>query len=154
MKNHDYHEKVIQAVTAQLREQGIDAYLILTGDDQDPMPTLIPGVDTVGSGAFLFTADGHRKAITSKIDAQDVVESGLFETVDRYEDYDEALLALVTQVRPAVLALDFSENDPFCDGLTLGRYEHFRKLTEGKADFTVVSADQFIPKVRAALGTV
>lgn len=147
MKNKAYHEKVIADVTRELKAQGIDAYLILTGDGQDPMPLFIPGVDTVGNGAYLFTAGGRALAITSGIDAQDVEESGLFERVGRYQDYDTSLVELLLETSPKVLALDYSQDVPGCDGLTVGRYEHFMELMRGRLDFKTVSADRFIPKV-------
>ena len=78
MKDYSYHKKVIDDVITKLNESDIDLYLIITAEGCDPMTEFIPGVDTVGSSAFLFTKDGKKLATASSIDAQDVEESGLF----------------------------------------------------------------------------
>lgn len=83
MKDYSYHKKVIDDVITKLDESDIDLYLIITAEGCDPMTEFIPGVDTVGSSAFLFTKDGKKLATASSIDAQDVEESGLFDEVRR-----------------------------------------------------------------------
>ena len=77
MKDYSYHKKVIDDVITKLNESDIDLYLIITAEGCDPMTEFIPGVDTVGSSAFLFTKDGKKLATASSIDAQDVEESGV-----------------------------------------------------------------------------
>ena len=61
MKDYSYHKKVIDDVITKLNESDIDLYLIITAEGCDPMTEFIPGVDTVGSSAFLFTKDGKRR---------------------------------------------------------------------------------------------
>ncbi len=95
MKDYSYHKKVIDDVITKLNESDIDLYLIITAEGCDPMTEFIPGVDTVGSSAFLFTKDGKKLATASSIDAQDVEESGLFDEVRHYENYDETLAQMV-----------------------------------------------------------
>lgn len=145
-----YHEKVIETTIAQLKEKGIDAYLIITSESSDTITGFIPGVGTVGDGAFLFTASGRKVAVCSKIDAQDIEESGLFDEVRKYDNYDAELAALVQEVKPARLALNFSLDNAFCDGLTVGRYRSFCESVPGLA-FEEVSADVFMPAVRAVV---
>ena len=147
MKDYSYHKKIIEDVTEKLKELDIDLYLIITAEGCDPMTSLIPGVDTVGSGAFLFAKDGRRIAVASSIDAQDVEESGLFDEVIHYDTYDDTLARTVIRLSPKKIALDYSEDVPFCDGLTMGKYEKFRKYM-GDYSFEVCSADLFIPEVQ------
>ena len=111
------------------------------------MTSFIPGVDTVGSGAFLFTKEGKKLATASSIDAQDVEESGRFDEVVRYQSYDETLAEMVLSLKPRRIALDYSENVPFCAGLPMGKYEKFVKSLGGYA-FEACSADLFIPDVQ------
>ena len=133
MKDYSYHKKVIDDVITKLNESDIDLYLIITAEGCDPMTEFIPGVDTVGSSAFLFT--------------KDVEESGLFDEVRHYENYDETLAQMVLELKPKKIALDFSEGNAFCDGLTMGKYE---KFVQSLGDFTfeACSADLFIPAVQ------
>ncbi len=147
MKDYSYHKKVIEDVTEKLKELDIDLYLIITAEGCDPMTAFIPGVDTVGSGAFMFAKDGRRLAIASSIDAQDVEESGLFDEVIHYDTYDDTLARVVKSLQPRKIALDYSENEPFCDGLTMGKYEKFCKFM-GDYSFEICSADLFIPEVQ------
>lgn len=147
MKDYSYHKKVIDDVTAKLEELDIDLYLIITAEGCDPMTSFIPGVDTVGSSAFLFTKDGKKLATASSIDAQDVEESGLFDQVIHYENYEETLAEMVKSLAPKKIALDYSEEVPFCDGLTMGKYKKFKEST-GDYEFQICSADLFIPAVR------
>lgn len=147
MKDYSYHKKAIDDMIGKLKELDIDLYVIITAEGCDPMTSFIPGVDTVGSGAFLFTRDGKKLATASSIDAQDVEESGLFDEVVRYQNYDETLAQMVLSLKPRRIALDYSENVPFCDGLTMGKYEKFIKSLNGY-EFEACSADLFIPDVQ------
>ena len=149
MKDYTEQRRIIDDVIARLDALDIDLYLIITAEGCDPMTAFIPGVDTVGSSAFLFTRDGKKLATASSIDAQDVEESGLFDEVIRYDNYDETLARMVRGLAPKRVALDYSETVPFCDGLTMGKYARFIDSLQGYA-FEAVSADRFIPDVQAA----
>ena len=151
MKNFEFHNRVIHDVTEKMKELDIDLYLIITSEGSDKMTRFIPGVDTVGSGAFFFTKEGKRYGVASTIDAQDVEESGLFDEVVRYQDYESAVAGLLERLNPKRVALDFSETDAECDGLTLGRYEHYKSHIKGQMEYTEVSSDLFIPQVKAAV---
>ena len=151
MKNFEFHNRVIHDVTEKLKELDIDLYLIITSEGSDKMTRFIPGVDTVGSAAFFFTKEGKRYGVASTIDAQDVEESGLFDEVVRYQDYESAVAGLLERLNPKRVALDFSETDAECDGLTLGRYEHYKSHIKGQMEYTEVSSDLFIPQVKAAV---
>ena len=147
MKDYSYHKKVIDDVIAKLNELDIDLYLIITAEGCDPMTSFIPGVDTVGSGAFMFVRNGDKIATASRIDAQDTEESGLFDEVIRYEDYNATVADMVLRYQPKRIALDFSENNAFSDGLTMGKYKKFLNSLNGY-ELEVVSADLFIPAVQ------
>ena len=147
MKDYSFHKKVIDDVIGKLNELDIDLYLIITAEGCDPMTSFIPGVDTVGAGAFMFAKNGQKIATASKIDAQDTEESGLFDEVIRYEDYFETVSKMVLQFNPKRIALDFSEDNAFCDGLTMGKYKKFLACLNGY-EVEMVSADLFIPAVQ------
>ncbi|MBR2571335.1 MAG: hypothetical protein IKE30_04325 [Clostridia bacterium] len=148
MKDYTANRKIIGDVIARLDALDIDLYLIITAEGCDPMTAFIPGVDTVGSSAFLFARSGRKLATASSIDAQDVEESGLFDEVVRYDSFDQTLANMVRELAPKRIALDFSENVAFCDGLTMGKYARFIESLDGFT-FEAVSADLFIPDVQA-----
>jgi hypothetical protein len=140
------HRNIINDTIDEMKRQGVDAYLIITSEGSDPITSFIPGVGTVGDGAFLFTAEGRKIAVCSRIDSQDIEESGLFDEVRKYDDYSETLAQLVREVKPRRLALNFSPENSFTDGLTLGRYRKFRKSL-GDLPLEEVSATEFMTAV-------
>ena len=148
MKDYSEQRIIIDEVIGEMQKKDIDLYLIITAEGCDPMTGFIPGVDTVGSGAFMFAADGRRLATASSIDAQDVEESGLFDEVVRYEGFDETVAKMVRGLAPKRIALDFSEKVDYCDGLTMGKYQRFLDAL-GDYAFEAVSADEIVPQVRA-----
>lgn len=151
--NKSFHQKVIADTVAQLKAKDIDCYVILTSEGSDRMASsYLPGVGTVGSGAFLFTKAGKSYALSSSIDAQDIEESGLLDEVMRYTAgaaaYDQMLTDLIERIAPKRVAFNDSQTVPFLDGLTMGRYRRFKEAM--RADFEEVSADTFMPEVLKA----
>lgn len=140
-------ENIIRDVTEKLDELGIDVYLILTSEGSDPITSFIPGVGTVGAGAFAFTRAGERYALSTKIDAQDIVESGLFQHTVQYDQFERALKDLMATLSPGVIALNQSMEDPRCDGLTVGRRRWLTAAMPEGAEYTVVSSDRFLPEL-------
>ncbi len=152
MKNPAYFRSVVDAVTAQLAAQNIDVFVILTSEGSDEMTTtLIPGVGTVGAGAFLFTKDGRRFSLSTSIDAQDIEESGLFDRCIHYTNFYASLHELWTELAPRRAAFNFSRTEALCDGLTVGRYKRFRDAVADLPAYEAVSSALFIPAVRRAV---
>jgi hypothetical protein len=136
------------AVIDALKGAGVDAYLIITSEGSDPMLPRFPGVGSVGDAAFLFTSKGRKIGVCSKIDAQDIEESGLFDEVRKYDDYLETLAVLVREVCPraGTLALNYASEDQRFDGLTLGRYRRFKNAL-GDFPLKEVSSALFMEKL-------
>jgi hypothetical protein len=146
-------ENIIRDVTKKLEELGIDVYLILTSEGSDPVTHFIPGVGTVGAGAFAFTKDGKRYALSTKIDAQDIEESGLFDQVVRYDSFERALKELMGSLSPRVIALNQSMDDPRCDGLTVGRRRWLTAAMSEGLKYQIVGSDCFLPELFARYGS-
>lgn len=149
MKDFSMNVTFMDNMIAKLRELDIDMYLIITGEGADPIPLTCFGVDTVGSSAYVFTKAGDKLALASTIDAQDVEESGMFHKVERYADYYPDLAALVKRFPHEKIALNYSEDNPLCDGLTMGKHTQFLEAMGGDV-FCECSSDLFIPAVQAA----
>lgn len=137
-------KKIIDDVILKLKEKDIDLYLIITSEHADKLTLFIPGVDTVGYGAFAFTKNGDKVAFASVIDAQDIEESLLFDKVVKYQDFDADLASFVTSINPKNVALNFSDKHDTCDGLTVGRYNRFIESLPSEISFEIVSSDTFI----------
>ncbi len=139
--------KIIRDVTEKLDALGIDVYLILTSEGSDPITSFIPGVGTVGAGAFAFTRTGKRYALSTKIDAQDIRECGLFDCVITYDSFAQSLGELMVELSPKVIALNQSMEDPRCDGLTVGRRRWLFAAMPESADYSIISSDLFLPEL-------
>lgn len=149
MKNKEFHGQVIDKVIEKLNEQNIDVYAIITSEGSDDITTkFIPGVGTVGTGAFLFTKEGKCYSVSTSIDAQDIVETGFFAESLYYTEFSETIHDLWARLAPKRAAFNFSETEPFCDGLTVGRFQRFMDAVADLPEFEVVSAECFIPAVR------
>lgn len=147
-------EKIDQAI-GFMREEEIDLWLIYASDGSDPVLPLIPGLATVGTGAFLLSADGTLTAVCSSIDAQDIRESGLFEEVLEYGAHvgiGDLLPKAVSAVDHRRVALNYSKDSHLCDGLTEGRYRALMKMLNAGEDTTVDeyrSSERFLTRVRS-----
>lgn len=148
--NYSVNDEKMTQAARYLDEQGIDLWLIYTSEGADPCLPLVTGVKTVGAGAFVITRDGHRYALCSSIDAQDIEESGLFEQVIKYQEGLAAPLRdLVSRLQPRQIALNFSKEEHLCDGLTLGRYRWLGETLGGCFDGRFVSSEGFLKDLRS-----
>jgi len=145
-------DSIIREVTQKLDELDIDVYLILTSEGSDPITSFIPGVGTVGAGAFAFTREGKRYALSTKIDAQDIAESGLFDQVIKYDSFEQALKDLMQTLTPRVIALNQSMDYPRCDGLTIGRRRWLTAAMSESHSYQTVSSELFLPELFAQYG--
>ena len=139
----------MERASALMAMAGVDLWLIVTSEASDPCLPAVTGVHTVGPGAFAVARDGTRYALCSRIDAQDIEESGLFASVIRYADgLAPALAELVASLKPARIALNYSEGDPFCDGLTVGRMRWLRKTLDPVFAGEYVPSEPFLSELR------
>jgi hypothetical protein len=140
--SYQLQEQNLNKAEELLQNEQIDLWLIFTSEGSDPCLPFVTGFETVGPGAFLITGDGRRLAVCSTIDAQDIRECGLFEKVLTYQgDLDEVLKNTVKELSPGKIALNFSEEHPIADGLTVGRHRWLKEMLKGVYDHDFVSAE-------------
>lgn len=109
-----------------LKQAGVDAWLVLTRESFDlVIPYLAPSAVVTQPAALLFTPQGS----TAVLGAIDTLNSRgkYFDRQIRYwpGSLEDALVPLLKELDPRVLALNYSDVDYTADGLTLGMY---RKL--------------------------
>ena len=132
-----------------LPELTADAWLVLTREHSDPSTLLFTGIGMVGEAAFLFTRDGARYAIVADYDVEPIAASGEFEVTSYGQGgFMQPLTDLLQKTAPESLALNFSEDDPLADGLTLGM---LRKLRQA---WPVADFDDRISSSAVILGTL
>jgi Xaa-Pro aminopeptidase len=149
-----------------LEESGADCWITLTRDPNDdtanvvwsrtvqldPIVEFIGGEGAMVPAAFIFTASGQRIAIVSASDAPAIKDTGLYKevvtyTYDRrrgYTEFVDRLGSTVKQIDPKRIALNYSENEPVADGLSVGMKRVFDRAVGPELAGRVVSAEQII----------
>ena len=121
-------EKILQLKELLNREK-IDALLILSREASDPSLPFLIGADCVHLCAAFFCKNGENWMITSQSDAKKYEESGIFQKVITYETgLKEKFLEVFEQISPNRLALNISEDEATCDGLTVGIYLQLEQM--------------------------
>ncbi|MBP1941373.1 Xaa-Pro peptidase family protein [Cytobacillus luteolus] len=142
-------EKLNQSIDF-LRELDIDMWLILTSEGSDPCIPLMTGVGTVGPGVFIITKEGEKLALCSSIDAQDLEESELFDTVYKHSgSLADLLVDVIKKINPSNIALNVSEEEYLADGLTAGRFRWLQKTLNQVFKGDYVSSQPFLTLIRS-----
>ena len=140
--------RIINQLVKEIKSRDIDVFVIITSEGSDSMTGFIPGVGTVGMGAFLFTKDNKRYSITTSIDVQDIEETELFTECIKYSDFAQSFHDLWKQIAPRRAIFDYSEDDVFCDGLTVGRFQRMKNAVADLPPFEIMSSSEVIEAVR------
>jgi Xaa-Pro aminopeptidase len=146
-------EKVDQAIQI-LDEMKIDMWLTFvreTSAASDPMLPLIYGHDLTWQSALILTRAGERFAIVGQFDADTARRTGAYTTILPYDEaFSPSLLHTLERVYPRQIALNYSTNDPYADGLGYGMYqlllEYFDKTPWEQR---IVSAEPIITALRS-----
>lgn len=109
-----------------LAELEIDAWLTFvreTSAGGDPILPLIYGKDLTWQSVILLTKNGERIAIVGGFEEDTAKRIGAFtEVIPYHEAIKPALLGVLDRLQPGQIALNFSEDDVYSDGLSLGLY--------------------------------
>lgn len=127
-------EKVTQAVGI-LNELDIDAWLTFvreTTEICDPALHFIAGTNVVWQAAFIIARDGTKVAIAGKGDHGNIERLGVYDRVIPYtESIGPDLIAVLMEINPRKIGINYSLDNVSADGLTHGMYLRLLKLLEG-----------------------
>jgi Xaa-Pro aminopeptidase len=127
-------EKTLQA-NQILAELDIDLWLTFvreTSSGGDPVLPLIYGKDLTWQSVILLSKDGDRIAIVGGFETDTAERIGAFtEVISYHEAIKPVLLEVLDRLKPAQIALNFSEDDVYSDGLSLGLYRVLLGYLEG-----------------------
>ena len=143
-------EKLAQAVQL-MQENNIDTWLILTRAGTDPSSPLLISVRSVHLAAVFIRSNGEHVVLTSASDYGSYKDTGLFSEVRQYEaSVDEAFLELYNELDIQKMALNISESDHLCDGLTAGLYQWLSEVI-GEETLTdvEVSSEPMLKQIRS-----
>ncbi len=146
-------QEKLQQATAILEEFDVDLWLTLvreTSMQPDPALDLIAGVDVTWQSAFLVSRSGKHIAIIGHFDSENVVNLNAYDQVIGYhEGIGSHLRAVLADLEPAQIAINYSENDVAADGLSFGLYRSLLKHLEGTPYAErLVSAEKIIAALR------
>lgn len=146
-------EKIHQAIKILQQEQ-IDLWLTFvreTSAGGDPVLPLIYGQDLTWESALIITRTGQTFAIVGHYEAEAARRSGAYATVIPYhQTLAPDLLRLLDQINPHSIALNYSEDDVYADGLTVGMHRLLmRILTNTPYRDRLISAERIIAALRS-----
>ncbi|HEX9038506.1 MAG TPA: Xaa-Pro peptidase family protein [Ktedonobacterales bacterium] len=146
-------EKLEQAVEL-LRERDLDCWLTFvreSSETPDPVMKLIVGHDVTWQSAFLVSRGGRRIALVGRQEGETVRRAGLFEEVHAYDEgFAPGLRAILRDLDPRQIAVNYSTSDVAADGLTHGMYlQLVEALARTPYRQRLVSAEPIIGPLRS-----
>ncbi len=149
-ETYQLHKEKIEQTKGYLKQFDIDCFLIKTKEGSDPCMPLLFGLSIVGDALIAITQQ-RCVAITSTIDAQDVIESKLFDEVITYSSHElsSKVASLISQIKPNKIALNWSQSNPLSDGLTVGSYRSLLKMLPSEYRQRICSSEIFLQKLRS-----
>lgn len=124
-----------------LEETELDCWLVFcreTSELPEPVVPLVLGSDVVWETALLLTPSGDHHAVVGRYDAPPVAQLGAYTVHEYDESIVDPLRAVIEEIDPETIGLDYSRDEVAADGLTHGRY---RRLCEILPD---IDTDQFV----------
>jgi Xaa-Pro aminopeptidase len=145
-------EKTFQAI-AILKEKNIDVWMTFvreTSASGDPVLPLIYGADLTWQSALIFSQKGERIAIVGHFEAETARRTGAYQEVIPYhESIREILVETLTRLNPKNIALNYSPDDVYADGLSHGLYQVLMGYFENTPfPDKVIPADEIIAALR------
>jgi Xaa-Pro aminopeptidase len=145
-------EKANQAV-AILKEKDIDVWMTFVRETTaggDPVLPLIYGTDLTWQSALIFTQKGESVAIVGHFEAETARRTGAYKEVNAYhKSIQEILIETLNRLNPKQIALNYSTDDVYADGLSYGLYQVLMAILENSSfSENVISASEIISALR------
>jgi Xaa-Pro aminopeptidase len=141
----------IRQLELELNKRDIDAMLILSREDSDPVLSLLLPVHVVAQTAIFFRKNGKHIVLTGSTDANIYKEFGIFEIVEVQDEFKTDFMRVFERIAPRNLALDISEHDYLVDGLTYGLYLVLQDMLGAERLASLeVSSEPIIKTLRSA----
>lgn len=118
-------EKIAQSAGI-LDHFNVDLWLVFVRETRlqaDPVSPLVIGHDVTWQSFFAFTRTGRSIALVGNFDRDIFTRDGFYTGVRTYtEGVSQSIRALLTELDPATVAINYSVDNPAADGLTHGMY--------------------------------
>ena len=150
--NEIVKEKTMQAVSV-LNELEIDLWITFvreTSAGGDPVLPIIYGRDLTWQSALLISKTGERIAIVGGFEEDTAVRTDAYNTVIPYhQSIQPHLLEVLNRLDPQTIALNYSADDVYSDGLSVGLHQVFlAMLKDTPYANRIISSEKIISTLR------
>ena len=145
-------EKLAQA-KAILNELDIDCWLTFVRESSlngDPTLAFLIETPVTWHSAFIVTSTGRAHALVGLYDQKSIEDLKAYDRIDSYvKGFKDPLMALLRELNPRSIAVNFSKDSEICDGLTHGMYLTLQELLGeiGMQD-RLISAEKIVSALR------
>ncbi|NLT58665.1 MAG: aminopeptidase P family protein [Clostridiales bacterium] len=147
-----YTEK-LPLIYKTMQEDDIDVWMIVGGETEtntEPVLPILGEIEYIGATAIIFEKAGKARVFCTPIDVNGYKLSGHFDEVVAYQTtLADELARYAGEHRAARIALNYSMDNPACDGLTHGKYRYVTEaFAQGGFAGELLSAARLVGKVR------
>jgi Xaa-Pro aminopeptidase len=145
-------EKLAQAKSI-LKDLDIDCWLTFVRESAlngDPTLAFLVETPVTWHSAFVVTKTGEAYAMVGLYDKKGIEDLKAYDRVDAYiKGFKEPFLAMMREINPRAVAVNYSKDSEICDGLTHGMYLTLQDvLTEAGMRDRMISAERIISALR------
>ena len=145
-------EKLSQSKSI-LKELDIDCWLTFVRESSlngDPILAFLVETPVTWQSAFIVTSAGRTLALVGLYDQKSIEDLKAYDRVDAYvKGFKEPFTAIMREINPRSIAVNFSKDSEICDGLTHGMYLALEELlAETGMKERIISAEQIISALR------
>lgn len=147
-----YKEKIDIAFQA-MQENDLDMWIVAgqeSATNPEPILDLLGDGEFIGCTALIFNKDRSSGVVCTPLDMNGYIHAGVFdEVVDFPVKFEQSVGVYIQKKAPKNIALDFSEDNPASDGLTVGMFQLLQKAFRiAEFEGPVVSAQPIVNMVR------
>src|SRR5512140_1107743 len=145
-------EKLAQAKSI-LKELDIDCWLTFvreTALNGDPILAFLTETPVTWHSAFIVTSSGRTYALVGLYDKKSIEDLKAYDRIDAYvKGFKEPFMAIMREINPRSIAVNYSKDSEVCDGLTHGMYLTLQDvLAETGTQDRMISAERIISALR------
>ena len=148
-----FRKSKIEIAFDSLQNNDIDLWIVAgqeSATNSEPALDVLSDSEFIGLTALCFTKDRKAYVVCTPIDANGYRIAGVFDEVMPFPvSFVDTVAELIKKLQPAKIALDYSEENPSADGLSVGTFNLLSSAFE-KAGFSgeIISAEPVIADVR------
>jgi Xaa-Pro aminopeptidase len=145
-------EKLAQAKSI-LKELDVDCWLTFVRESAangDPSLAFLVAGPVTWHSAFIVTRAGQTYAMVGLYDKKGIEDLNAYDHIEAYvKGFKEPFLAMMREINPRSIAVNYSKESEICDGLTHGMYLTLQEvLGEAGLHERMISAERIISALR------